>query len=84
MPTPVPMVAKLFSNGRSQAVRLPASLRFDGDEVFVRQDPENGDVILSRKPAGWDDFFALLKDVEVPDDFLRDRGDVLPQERDPL
>lgn len=59
-------VAKLFTNGRSQAVRLPAAYRFDTKEVFIRQDPETGDVILSRKPATWDDFFAALKDADVP------------------
>ena len=29
--------AKLFRNGRSQAVRLPREFRFDGDEVRIRQ-----------------------------------------------
>jgi antitoxin VapB len=78
-------VAKLFTNGRSQAVRLPAAYRFDTKEVFIRRDPETGDVILSRKPTDWDDFFAILKDVEVPADFLdeqeRDQG---MHERDPF
>jgi len=36
--------AKLFANGRSQAVRLPAAFRFDTSEVFIRQDPATGDV----------------------------------------
>ena len=63
-------VAKLFTNGRSQAVRLPAAYRFDTKEVFIRQDPETGDVILSRKPATWDDFFSALKGADVPTDFL--------------
>jgi antitoxin VapB len=63
-------IAKLFTNGRSQAVRLPAAYRFDTKEVFIRQDPETGDVILSRKPASWDDFFAALQRVEVPAGFL--------------
>ncbi|MDD4930519.1 MAG: type II toxin-antitoxin system VapB family antitoxin [Gallionella sp.] len=63
-------VAKLFTNGRSQAVRLPAAFRFDTKEVFVRRDPETGDVILSRKPATWDDFFVALKNTDVPADFL--------------
>jgi antitoxin VapB len=63
-------IARLFTNGRSQAVRLPAAYRFDTKEVFIRQDPETGDVILSRKPASWDDFFAALKRAEVPADFL--------------
>jgi antitoxin VapB len=70
--------AKLFINGRSQAVRLPAEYRFDGDEVFVRRDPATGDVILSRKPTNWDSFIEALKDTDVPDDFLdakdRDQG----------
>ncbi len=29
--------AKLFNNGRSQAVRLPKELRFSGEDVFVRK-----------------------------------------------
>lgn len=63
-------VAKLFINGRSQAVRLPAAFRFDTKEVFIRQDPETGDVILSRKPATWDEFFGALEAADVPSDFL--------------
>jgi len=63
-------VAKLFINGRSQAVRLPAAFRFDTKEVFIRQDPETGDVILSRKPATWDNFFNALGAGGVPTDFL--------------
>jgi antitoxin VapB len=78
-------VAKLFTNGRSQAVRLPAAFRFDGQEVFIRQDPETGDVILSRKPADWDDFFSALKGADVPVDFLdeKERNQGL-QDRDPF
>lgn len=77
--------AKLFSNGRSQAVRLPAAYRFDTKEVYIRQDPETGDVILSRKPANWDDFLVILGNADVPADFLsegdRDQG---VQNADPL
>ncbi len=74
--------AKLFKNGRSQAVRLPVDMRFEGTEVFIRKDPDTGDVILSRQPGSWDDFFKLRDMVDVPDDFLTDRGDEPPQERD--
>ncbi len=66
-------LAKLFTNGRSQAVRLPAAYRFDAKQVFIRQDPETGDVILSRKPPTWDDFFNVLEEAEVPEDFLNDK-----------
>ena len=41
---------KLFQNGRSQAVRLPAEFRFEGTQVFIRRDQATGDVILSRRP----------------------------------
>jgi antitoxin VapB len=78
----MPRIAKLFRNGRSQAVRLPAEYRFEGSEVYVRRDPGTGDVILSRRPESWHDFFELMKNVEVPDDFLGDRQDVPPQKRD--
>lgn len=74
--------AKLFKNGRSQAVRLPARFRFDCKEVFIRKDPETGDVILSRKPGSWDDFFELMKTIEIPKDFMSDRKNELPSERD--
>ena len=74
--------AKLFTNGRSQAVRLPAAYRFNCTEVFIRKDPKTGDVILSRKPENWDDFFNLLKTVEIPKDFMASRDDSFPQERD--
>ena len=43
----MPKTAKLFRNGRSQAVRLPSEYRFEGSEVFVRRDPATGDVILT-------------------------------------
>lgn len=70
--------AKIFANGRSQAVRLPAEYRFKGDKVFIRRDEKTGDVILSEKPGNWDEFLALLSETEIPDDFLsareRDHG----------
>ncbi len=79
------LVAKLFTNGRSQAVRLPAAFRFDVKEVFIRQDPETGDIILSRKPATWDDFFAALEGSDVPADFLNaNERNQESQERDPF
>ena len=74
--------AKLFKNGRSQAVRLPSEYRFSGTEVYIRRDPNTGDVILSRRPESWKDFFELMKSIEVPDDFLADRQDHPPQKRD--
>jgi antitoxin VapB len=78
----MPRTAKLFANGRSQAVRLPAEFRFEGSEVYVRRDPATGDVILSRRPESWDDFFEMMKTDEVPEDFMADRKDAPPQKRE--
>jgi antitoxin VapB len=33
-------IAKLFQNGRSQAVRLPREFRFEGDRVRIRRVPQ--------------------------------------------
>ena len=62
--------AKLFTSGRSQAVRLPAAYRFDTPEVFIRKDPDTGDVILSRRPNDWSGFLAAVEKAQVPEDFL--------------
>ncbi len=77
----MPRTAKLFHNGRSQAVRLPAEYRFPGSEVFIRRDPASGDVVLSRRPESWEDFFELADKIAVPEDFMADRGDRPPQKR---
>lgn len=70
--------AKIFKNGRSQAVRLPAEFRFEGDEVLIRRDPASGDVVLSAKPVSLDAFFRLRDRLlkQAPEefaDFLDDR-----------
>ena len=82
---PTTRVAKLFKNGASQAVRLPADFRFEGEEVYVTRDDRTGDVLLSSRPgaASWTELFELLNKTEVPDDFMRDRPmNKAPQDRD--
>ena len=70
--------AKIFMNGRSQAVRLPKEFRFDCDEVYVEK---LGDaIVLTAKKPSWDEFFEKKSVFE--DDFLSDRDDAPPQERD--
>ena len=67
---PKPADAKLFWNGRSQAVRLPKEFRFEGTEVIIRRDPATGEVRLSQAPAeptlSFDGWFALYD--AIPDD----------------
>jgi antitoxin VapB len=77
----MPTTAKLFMNGKSQAVRLPLDFRFEGEEVFIRRD-YNGDVILSTKQLSWDGFFALADSVNVPEDFMANRDNGIAQERE--
>lgn len=74
--------AKLFTTGRSQALRLPKEFRFPGTEVFIRRDPVTGEVILSPKPASWTEFFELGDRTKIPADFMADREDLPNQERD--
>jgi antitoxin VapB len=74
--------AKLFRNGRGLAVRLPVDFRFEGTEVFIRRDALTGDVILSRRPDSWASFFELADEAGVPEDFMSERGDSKPQDRD--
>ena len=60
--------AKIFMNGRSQAVRLPAECRFDADEVTIHK---LGDyIVLSPRSDSWDAFFAqaiLPEDELIPE-----------------
>ena len=76
---PETRVAKLFKNGASQAVRLPAEFRFEGSEVYATRDEQTGDVVLSTCPGAhvWAEFFAS---VNIPDDFMADR----PMNRPPI
>lgn len=77
----MPAIAKLFTTGRSQAVRLPKQFRFEGSEVFIRRDPNTGEVVLSAKPNSWQEFFNLADQTEIPADFINDREDFPAVER---
>jgi len=73
-----PQTAKIFQNGRSQAVRLPKEFRFPGKEVYIYKVGEK--VILSTKPDSWKDFF--LSDKKPTSDFMEGRKDLDLEERD--
>ncbi len=76
--------AKIFMTGRSQAVRLPKEFRFRGELVNISRDPVSGNVILAEaaKKKDWASFFALLDATDVDPEFMLDRNDGPPQERD--
>ena len=73
--------AKIFENGRSQAVRLPKKFRFDTDEVVVQQLGEA--VILVPKDALWQTFMEGLGDF-TDDVFENGRDQGLQRERESL
>lgn len=62
-------VAKIFINGRSQAVRLPKEYRFDEDEVLITRVDDM--VILYPRRKGWDLFARGLERFTA--DFMADR-----------
>ena len=73
--------AKLFINGKSQAVRLPKEYRFAGEEVYIKKLGEI--VYIFPKTSAWEVFMDGLNGFS--DDFLaegRDQGE--NQERDSL
>ena len=67
--------ARVFTNGNSQAVRLPKQFRLSANEVFIRKDAATGDIVLSARPAhgAWAEFFALRAKTNLPKDFLTGR-----------
>ncbi|MCA9442930.1 MAG: antitoxin [Candidatus Omnitrophica bacterium] len=71
--------AKIFTNGRSQAVRLPKEFRMEGDEVKISR--EGKKIILEPIETSWEEIFDILD--EFPDDFMAEGRQQPPmQERD--
>ncbi|MCM1087816.1 MAG: type II toxin-antitoxin system VapB family antitoxin [Muribaculaceae bacterium] len=75
------MMAKVFENGRSQAVRLPKEYRFHDEEVAINK---IGDiVILMPKENKWSGFLNSLN--LFSEDFMNDgHGKSMEQEREAL
>jgi antitoxin VapB len=57
--------AKVFRNGRSQAIRLPKEFRVDADEVYLKKTAE-GFLVIPRDP--WEVFLEGAQ--ELSDDFM--------------
>ncbi len=72
--------AKIFTNGRSQAVRLPKAFRFDGEEVFISKIKDM--VILTPKTNKWDKMRESLG--QFSDDFMIERNQPEQQIRENL
>jgi antitoxin VapB len=72
--------AKLFMSGNSQAVRLPKSYRFSGDEVAIKR--LGNAVVLLPKEDPWQVMFDALQ--EFPEDLQIERDRSLPMEREAI
>lgn len=70
--------AKLFQNGQSQAVRLPKTFRFEGDEVYIKR---SGNVVMLL-PANhpWESLLESLKGFS--NDFMTTRHQPPQQDRE--
>jgi len=71
------LTAKIFTNGRSQAVRLPKECQLAGKAVYVRK--FNGLVMLIPQKSPWT---SLVKSLGLfSDDFMEDRTQPPSQKR---
>jgi antitoxin VapB len=70
--------AKVFSNGHSQAIRLPKAFRVDVDEMWIARNEVTGEITLKPKDTETlrkrrlDALMAAIADNPLPDDFLSD------------
>jgi len=72
--------AKIFQNGKSQAVRLPKEFRFDDTEVFIKK---SGHVVyLIPRDESWEILFSTLK--KFSKDFMSERSQPLMESRSML
>jgi antitoxin VapB len=62
--------AKLFINGRSQALRLPKAYRFEGEEVYIKRISQ-GVLLIPKDKTVWDVWEKNLKKYDKP--FMTDR-----------
>jgi antitoxin VapB len=74
-------IARIFRNGRNQAVRIPIELSFETDAVTIERQGESL-ILRPVETAGWDRFFSDPTLV-LPPEFEVD-DDLPPQERPPL
>lgn len=72
--------AKLFWNGRSQAVRMPKEFRFEGDRVYVKRVGNAMGLVPYRD--SWRSLFESLE--QFSDDFMDERGQPTEQERESM
>lgn len=66
------LTGSVFVNNRTQAVRLPATIRFPDDVKQVNVRAVGKERILSPVDSTWDSFF--LSNESVSEDFMEERA----------
>lgn len=74
--------SKVFVTNRSQAVRLPKAMAFPEGIREVEIIKAGDSRIITPVGRRWTDFF--LHDPRVSEDFMAERDDPPPEEREPL
>jgi len=75
-------ITTVFTNNRSQAVRMPAEARLPDEVKKVVVRIRGRERIITPVENTWDNFF--LNGPAVSDDFMNDRGAQKPTERESL
>jgi antitoxin VapB len=80
--------AKVFTNGNSQAVRLPKAFRVETSEMWISRNEQTGDIMLRPKPSAGErqaqlqELLALIAGNTDRTEFLPPRSQESP--RDPI
>ncbi|MBI5889738.1 MAG: antitoxin [Nitrosomonadales bacterium] len=75
-------ISTVFTNNRTQAVRLPAEMRFPDSVKKVEVRSKGQERIISPATSSWDSFF--LGPATVTEDFMSERASQDQSERDGL
>lgn len=75
-------VASIFKTNQTQAVRLPKAVAFPDTVKQVEVKVVGNTRILSPVGSGWDEWFE--NGLQVSDDFMNDRNQPMPQEREDI
>ena len=77
---PVTRTARLFRNGKNQALRLPKEFELKASEVIIQK--QGTSLILTPKPQTWQDYFASAQ--RLAEDFPEDISDLPFETREDL
>ena len=74
------VVAKVFSTGNSQAVRLPKAFRLDVPEVWLSKDDVTGAITMrpkndDQRNRNLEELFRLIREQPFTEDFIPPRDD---------